>query len=283
MAWRALSISVAVLALGACGASEQAPDAPAVQLYAMDCGRLSVTDAQMFSDEGAYDGQARELVDPCYLIRHPDGDLIWDAGLPDSMADSPDGVDNGPFHLNVSAGLVAQLAQLGLTPEDIDYLSVSHSHFDHLGNAALFTQANWIVDTDEHAHMFSDEARANELFPLYSALENFNTTLIEGDGDHDVFGDGSVVIVQAPGHTPGHTILKLQLANAGTVLLTGDMYHMAESRADRRVPHFNTDRGQTLASMDMIEALAAETGARVVRQHVPEDFAALPAFPEALN
>jgi glyoxylase-like metal-dependent hydrolase (beta-lactamase superfamily II) len=283
MAWRALSISAAILALGACGASEQAPGAPNVQLYAMDCGRLSVSDAGMFSDEAAYDGQARELVDPCYLVRHANGDLIWDAGLPDSMLESPEGVDNGPFHLSVSAGLAAQLAQLGLAPEDIDYLSMSHSHFDHLGNAALFTQANWIVDADEHAYMFRDEARANELFPHYSALETFNTTLIEGDAEHDVFGDGSVVIVQAPGHTPGHTILKLSLANAGTVLLTGDMYHMAESRADRRVPVFNTDRVQTLASMDMIEALAAETNARIVRQHVPEDFAALPTFPAALD
>jgi glyoxylase-like metal-dependent hydrolase (beta-lactamase superfamily II) len=131
--------------------------------------------------------------------------------------------------------------------------------------------------------MFREDARASEQFPLYAALENASTTLIEGDADYDLFGDGSVIIVQAPGHTPGHTILQVNLPNAGTVLLTGDMWHMAESRVNRRVPTFNSDRAQTLASMDKIEALAIATNARVVRQHVIEDFEAMPAFPAAMD
>ncbi len=131
--------------------------------------------------------------------------------------------------------------------------------------------------------MFRDEARTAKEFPLIAPLENFRHTLIEGDADYDVFGDGSVTIIQAPGHTPGHTILRVNLPNAGPVLLTGDMWHMAESREARRVPVFNTDRTQTLASMDKIEALAAATNARVVREHVIEDFEALPVFPVALD
>ena len=272
---------MALLALSAC--TPPNPPAPAVELYAMDCGRISVADATIFSDEGAFDGQPAELVDPCYLIRHPDGDLIWDAGLPDTLADSPNGADEGPFHLSVATRLADQLAQLNLTPADIEWLSISHSHFDHLGNAALFTQATWIVDPDERAHMFSDKARASAQFSLYSALENFPTRPIEGEGDYDVFGDGAVTIIQAPGHTPGHTILRVNLVYAGPVLLTGDMWHLPESRARRTVPRFNTDRAQTLAAMDRIETLAAAIGARVVRQHVAADFEALPVFPQALN
>ena len=97
-----------------------------------------------------------------------------------------------------------------------------------------------------------------------------------------MFGDGAVTIVQAPGHTPGHTVLLLKL-KSGAVLLTGDLWHVAEARAKRTVPRFNVSRPQTLASMDKVEALARDTGARVVRQHVVEDFTALPAFPAALE
>jgi glyoxylase-like metal-dependent hydrolase (beta-lactamase superfamily II) len=281
----------AALLLAACASAPEADAPPAaaaaaapeVLLYTMDCGRLRVSDANMFADDGAYAGVQRDLVDPCYLIRHPSGDLIWDVGLPQQLADMPEGVTNGPFHLRVPVKLTDQLAQLGMTPADIEFLSVSHSHFDHIGNGGLFAGSTWIVDPDERAHAFRDAARADtQVFPLYAALENAPTRLIEGEEPHDVFGDGSVQIIPTPGHTPGHTILLVQLKAAGPILLTGDMYHLAESREHRRVPRFNVDREQTLASMDRIEALAA-TGVRVVRQHVPEDFAAMPAFPEPLR
>jgi N-acyl homoserine lactone hydrolase len=264
-------------------AQQQTP--PSVRLYAMDCGRMHVNDADGFSDDGAYKGQARDLVDPCYLIRHPNGDLLWDTGLPEAIADLP----NHTFAMDgetatVAHKLPAQLAQLQLTPADIEFVSISHSHTDHAGNLGLFTHSTWIVDPDERTYMFRPEARADaQSFAPYAAMESVTPRLIEGDGDYDVFGDGSVVIVQAPGHTPGHTVLLVRLQKSGSVLLAGDLWHMAESRAARRIPRFNTDRVQTLASYDKIEALARETGARVIRQHVPEDFAALPAFPAYLD
>lgn len=260
------------------------PAAPAVQLYAMDCGRIRTTDASMFADDGSYDRQARDMVVPCFLVRHPEGDLIFDTGVPEAIADAPNGVTDGPFQVTVARKLTDQLAQLQLTPADIEFVSVSHSHFDHAGNAGLFAQSTFIVDADERAYMFRPEARADaQAFAAYAALENADTVLIEGDGNHDVFGDGSVTIIQTPGHTPGHTILRVNLPEAGPVLLTGDLWHIAESRTARRVPRFNVDRAQTLASMDKFEALARETGARVVIEHVPADFDALPRFPEPLR
>ena len=183
----------------------------------------------------------------------------------------------------VSATLQSQLEQLGLTPADIEFVSFSHQHGDHTGNGNLFAGSTWIVDADERQYMFSDEGRQGQAFPGYAQLENAETRLIEGDADLDVFGDGSVLIVQTPGHTPGHTVLKLQLANAGTVLLTGDMYHLAETRERRLVPSFNADRAQTLASMDKVGQRASETNSRLVRRHVPGGFYVLPRFPQALN
>lgn len=278
-------MAVILAALAACSPISQQAEAPAVQLYAMDCGSAEFSDIGVFAYDGSFNGQARTLVDPCYLIRHPDGDLIWDTGFPDAVADMADGLDIPQMgaHVTMRAKLVDQLGELGLTPGDIEFVSFSHQHGDHTGNGNLFAGSTWIVDADERDFMFSDEARGAQSFAGYSQLETSETLLIEGDADHDVFGDGSVTIVQTPGHTPGHTILRVNLVNAGPVLLTGDLWHLAESRERRTVPSFNTDRVQTLASMDKVEALAAATQARVIRQHVSEDFEALPRFPDALN
>ena len=274
---------LASLALFAAACASATPPAPAVRLYAMECGRLNILDADAFADDASFAGVARDMVDPCYLISHPDGDLLWDTGFPDSLNAQAEGLTSTSFNLTMPVRLIDQLAQLGLTPADIEFLSFSHGHFDHAGNAALFASATWIVDVDERGFMFREEARAGEDFAAYAPLETTQTRLIEGDNDYDVFGDGSVTIIQAPGHTPGHTILRVNLANTGAVLLTGDLWHLAESRERRTVPRFNTNRVQTLASMDKVEALAAQTHARVIRQHVAEDFEALPQFPDALN
>lgn len=279
-----LAAFVCLAALAGCNPQQQA--AAPVQLYALDCGRISFTDTAPFADDGAFNGVAREFVDPCYLIRHPGGDLLWDFGLPDAVADMPDGLRIEALNAvaTVPVTMASQLQQLGLTAADIEFIAISHSHTDHIGNVAQFAPtATWIVGADEHAHMFSDAARVGDDFAIYAPLEQARTQLIESGARHDVFGDGSVVIIPAPGHTPGHAILLVRTANSGNVLLTGDMFHMAESREKRTVPVFNFNREQTLASMDVVEAIAAEENARVIRQHVPEDLEALPKFPEALN
>lgn len=276
----ACALSAATLLAALPGAASAAK--PDIRLYAMDCGKLTMSNADGFADDGSYKGVAASMVIPCYLIRHPKGDLVWDTGVPESIADLPDG--KGPGGVSVAHKLTDQLKQLGLKPKDIEYLSVSHSHFDHIGNAGLFAASTWIVDPDERTRAFSTGARADARgFAAYSALEDAKTILIEGDGDYDVFGDGTVTIIQTPGHTPGHTVLLVRLPKAGPVLLTGDMWHIAESRAARRVPRFNSDRAQTLASIDKVEALARATGARVVLEHVPEDFDSLPKFPRPLR
>lgn len=269
-----LLAAAAVSALMA-GSALAAPAAPkSVELYAIECGRLTMPNADGFADDGSYKDKPAKMVVPCYLIRHPKGDLIWDTGLP--QADKPAPNATVPT-------LLDQLKQVGLTPADIEYLSISHSHFDHIGNAGKFASATWIVDPDEKAYAFSEAARKNAAqFATYSALETSKTKLIE-QPTFDVFGDKTVVIYQAPGHTPGHTVLLVRLKQAGPVLLTGDLWHIAESRPNRRVPRFNFNREQTLKSMDLVEALAKETKARVVLEHVPEDFDALPKFPAALK
>jgi len=246
---------------------------PRIRLYTLDGGRIEGYDASDLTDDGAYDGARVDMPVPCFLIRHPDGDLMWESGLSATRTDLGDGVAPGQR-------LGAQLAVLGVTPGQIRFVSVSHGHWDHSGNAGLFARSTWIVNPDERAAMFDDEARATQAIDDYGALETSNAVLVSDD--HDVFGDRSVQIIQSPGHTVGHTVLLLRLADAGPILLSGDLWHRAQSRAERRVPSFNFDRALTLASMDKVEAIVRAIGARVVIQHEADDIAALPCFPDYL-
>lgn len=269
-------IAIGLAALLATSCTTTAPSAPAVKLYALDCGSFEMKSAGMFSPNHEYDGKPANLSDPCFLIRHPKGDLMWDAGIPPAMATPPG--QNLVVMTRRAHTIPEQLAQLGLKPEDIEYFAVSHSHYDHVGEANLFAGSTWVVDAAEREWMFRPDARKAPAFATYSQLENAKTQVIPTDETLDLFGDGSVVMYPAHGHTPGHRVMIVRLAGAGPILIAGDMWHLAEAQKLRTIPAGNTDKAETLRSMDKVEALQKETGARLIRQHVPEDVAILPAF-----
>lgn len=247
------------------------------RLYALDCGSIHVPDMGMFSDTGEYDGQSGDLVAPCFVVTHPSGNLLWDAGLGDHLAGKgPVTVDGGAV-LEVQRSIESQLQLIGV--KQIDYLAFSHFHFDHTGNARLFRKATWLLNTKEQA-----AAEAPNPFIDRDAIQpGRQTRSLPIDGDHDVFGDGSVKILAAPGHTPGHQVLLVKLAETGPVILSGDLYHTRANRRYQRVPTFNVNRADTLASMNRIETLAKNIGARIIIQHDPEDFAGLPKAPAYLQ
>lgn len=292
---RRFVLAALLAALAACGKQEPptapAPDGAAepgpspvsdVRLYVLDCGEVDVLDLGVFDEGGSYDGQKDSLVDTCYLVRHPQGELMWDAGLPDSLAQMPEGSSDGTFTVRVPKPLQGQLERLGVPPSAIDFFSISHSHFDHLGNANLFRDSTFIINRREREHMFRDEARADSAtFSGYADLEAAKT--VQFDDSYDVFGDGSTLIVSMPGHTPGHSVLLVNLKNTGPVLLTGDLYHFTEARERKTVPRFNTNADDTRASMAKFEELAAASGARVIIQHEPADFEKLPRAPAYMD
>jgi glyoxylase-like metal-dependent hydrolase (beta-lactamase superfamily II) len=184
---------------------------------------------------------------------------------------------NDVFTLTLERSLADQLADIDLSTDDIELISISHSHFDHSGQAALFSNSQWLVNQNELDHMFaSPESSAQN-----AAFADLSKIIISGD--HDIFGDGSVTILDLPGHTPGHTALQVNLAQAGPILLTGDLYHRTLSREQKHVPRFNTDEPATRLSMDRFEALATASGARVIIQHEPKDVATLPVAPDFLQ
>jgi N-acyl homoserine lactone hydrolase len=277
-AWLAMALMAAGLsAAGPCTAR-----APELRLYVLDCGHATFKDMGGFSDTGEYDGKPGEIAAPCFLVRHPKGDLLWDAGLGDHYNYPKEGSDAAPgVHVTVPVTLIAQLQSLNLTPKSINFIAFSHLHWDHTGNANEFADSVWIMNKLELAAALTLPPPGGVLPETWSAYKTAKTETIEGD--YDVFGDGRVMILRAPGHTPGHQVLKLKLQKSGTVILSGDLYHLRTNRLFKRVPVYNADRADTLASMSRIETIIKNTHGRLIVQHDPRDFQTLPKPPAYLD
>jgi N-acyl homoserine lactone hydrolase len=278
---RFISLAFAVALVATANSAYSADAVSGLRLYAADCGRLDFKMLNSFSDTDEYDGRSGSLIVPCFIIRHPKGTLVWDFGLGDALVANKAGIDNGPVHLSATVTLVDQLKTLGLTPADVNLVAFSHFHFDHTGNANLVPESTWIINRKELAYALSEPRPFGVALETFSAYSKAKTVMI--DGDYDVFGDGSVRILRTPGHTPGHQILELNLAKAGTLILSGDLYHLRESVATHRLPTINVDRADTLASMDRVDKLLITTHGRLIVEHDYGDFNSLPKLPAYLD
>ena len=261
-------------------ALEAPPAAPApLSLWRLDCGEFVIKDYNaFFSDTMAYKPGPKEITSSCYLIRHGDRYMLWDTGVPAALVGKP--MDNPAQTIRLKRTVVDQLKQLGVRPEQIEIIGISHYHGDHTGQAASFPKAKLVMGKgDLDALRTRPTPQGLQTAPLKPWLED-GAPLVEATGDIDIFHDGRVVMLDLPGHTPGHTALLVRLAS-GPVLLTGDLYHFTEQVPIKGVPPFNTDRADTLASMDRFDKLARNLGAKVIIQHEPADVAKLPPFPEA--
>lgn len=273
--WRHVVSCVSLLA---CGPIQAAPAVPDVALWRLDCGELQMNDASPLSDAGSYAGKSQRLSDGCYLIRHGKELLLWDAGLPATLLGTP--IDAQPISPTLALDLPTQLARIGIRPNDIGRLAISHYHFDHVGQAATFPHAMLLIGAKDWAALHSGTipfADPHLLAPWFSG--GGMVDLIEGD--RDVFGDGSVVMLATPGHTPGESSLLVRLPKTGAVILTGDVVHLAAQWPLSAVPIWNTERADSLASMDRLQKLAANFGATIIVQHDPADIRKLARFPAA--
>ena len=275
-----LCLSVAVVLLTGLRLHAQ-PSPPPMRLYAIDCGRLDYANMDGFSDADDYAGKDGSLVVPCFLVRHGNDWLLWDTGVGDRIAALPNGEMKQGARFSLQRTLASQLAAIGLTPDSIKYVGLSHLHADHSGNIGLFPHAVFLVAAAELPWARSTPTPEGVEAPLVAPLEHARIETFEKD--RDVFGDGSVRILKAPGHTPGHCMLLLRLPKSGPVLITGDLFHQRRSLKERLVPRVNTSRADTLASINRFEGLVKATGARVVIPHERQDFQALPAFPGFLE
>src|SRR5216683_4165713 len=229
------------------------------KLYILNCGEGVAGDISRWSP-GVNVGKSMDFVDNCYLMRHTQGWLLWDTGVTDAIAAMPDGQappDPRMTHWRRPKTLASQLDQLAVKPTDIKFLAVSHTHPDHIGNVELFPQAMLLVQKAEYE--WPTPFGAGRFKPEHPVTKL--------EGDHDVFGDGSVTIMTTPGHTPGHQSLLVKLPKTGAIVLSGDAVHFKSNWEDRGVPSGNTDQEQTKASMERIAGILAQEKATLWINH----------------
>ncbi len=275
--------SISILMAASIGIAACAPataQMAEMKLWRLDCGTVAANDLNVFSDTKAYTGQSKTLTSSCYLIQHGSDYLLWDTGLPSAIKGKPLDPELA-MDATVTRTIKEQLATLGIDPAKITHVAVSHYHFDHSGQLAEFPGAKLIVGKGDWTVLTTDPA-------AFGADPKPFAHWISGGGkvdvaatDKDVFGDGTVIMLRLPGHTPGHSGLLVRLKGKGPILLTGDLAHFTENYATNGVPTFNVNRAETLASLDRFKKLADNLKATVIIQHEPADIAKLPAFPQA--
>jgi glyoxylase-like metal-dependent hydrolase (beta-lactamase superfamily II) len=264
--------TLTILAAGAClfaglATSAQAAD---VSLLRLDCGTPQAPTPvnQRFSDTYAYGELKIQFVFSCYLIRHGDEYMLWDTGH--SMT-AP--------NVAPKVSVVDQLAKVDVKPDQIKYVGISHYHADHTGQISSFPKAILLIGAKEWDAISAPKPAEGVNFKPFESWLKGDSKVEPVPTDKDVFGDGTVIVLRTPGHTPGHQSLLVKLAQMGPVILTGDAAHFHENYDSDGVPWFNFDRAQTVASIERIKKIAANLKATVIIQHDARDVDKLPAFP----
>lgn len=254
----------------------------AERLFVFEIGQHHTDDVSRWSP-GVDVGRPRDFANHCYLIQHARGLLLWDTGYPDAIAAEPDGLLlPGGVRIRVTRTLADSLASVGVAPAAITHLALSHLHLDHAGNCGRFANATIYLQQEEHdAALGPAPGRLGYDAALVEPLRERRLILLRGD--HDVFGDGSVIILATPGHTPGHQSLLVRLPRAGAVLLAGDAAHFRGNWDHRRVPLTNFDRVATLRSLDRLRRLVDDEHALLLLGHDGGDHARLPRPPAFLD
>jgi N-acyl homoserine lactone hydrolase len=258
--------------------AQSSPQGP--RLYVFDCGYLINLSPETYNLT-RQDVPDPTMSVPCFLVVHPNGALIFDTGLGDKLVGRPPYLTKRGASMSqvVLKTLSSQMAEVGYAPDKIRYLVLSHMHFDHVGNANDFAgpATTWLVQKVERDAMFGDNVPPQTINPDYAALKTAKTQLL--NGDHDVFGDGAVVIKSTPGHTVGHQVLFVKLPKTGPVVLSGDLYHYPAERTLNRMP----DRERTVGTPESrakVDALVKDTGAQLWIGHDIVGFAKLKKSPE---
>ena len=275
---RIIATTAATLAITLSLAAQNKPaTVTSVRLYVFENGFIRGLDTKLFN-LAREEVKEPDFVNSSYLIVHPRGTLQFDAGgIPDS-AFKGDGATVTEGVQSATKPLLPQLAAAGYRPADVTYFALSHYHADHTGNANAFAGSTWITQKAERDFMFSEKPQGIIQPATSSALKNAKTRILDNE-DFDVFGDGTVRVISAPGHTPGHQVLLVRLPKRGPVLLAGDLYHYPEERAKGILPTFEFSADQSRAARAKIEALLKQTGAELWIEHDMATHAKLPRPP----
>jgi len=285
---RRIALVALLFAAGTMLAAQAPKAAPpkAMRLYVLDCGILNISreGVERYHVTTAEVGETRMPV-PCFLVAHPKGTLMWDVGvIPDDDVEKA-AASGARYDVNSTAAAVVtrtlrgQLAAIGYRPADITYVAISHAHKDHTANLNQFATATWLTPPAEREFMWRPKNERVEP-RFFSLLEKSKWIPLDKD-EYDVFGDGKAIIKAAPGHTPGHQVLVLNLASLGTLMIAGDLYHYPAERGFRRAPPDNEfNVAQSAASRATIEQYLSATKASILIEHEWAAMAKLKKSPE---
>jgi glyoxylase-like metal-dependent hydrolase (beta-lactamase superfamily II) len=248
------------------------------RIVVLNGGEAHVTDISQWSP-GVDEGKPGVFSNNAYLIKHGDDWMLWDTGLQDDLINVPGGrVVAHDVRGIVTRTLASQFEEIGVKPEEILHVAISHAHFDHVGNSRSFSKAKWYVQEAEYIAMFGPDYKKYGFIPdLYETMKD-HLVIITGD-EYDVFGDGSIIIYSTPGHTPGHQSMLVRLPKYGSVLLGGDVAHFWSNFSSRRVPHMNSDKELTKQSMDKVAAVVKAESAKLWLNHDYEQNKTIPHAP----
>jgi glyoxylase-like metal-dependent hydrolase (beta-lactamase superfamily II) len=239
---------------------------PDLRLYVLETGLIECADYSIFSPN-AGPGVHQDMSVRSYVIVHPQGTLLWDTGIADAIAELPDGqriIDSIVF--KVPKTLRSQLSEIGVDPSSVDYLGLSHLHIDHVGNVDLFPDPTVLLQQAEYDAGYGPNPEEFTLIPeTYAALDRDRIRTVAGD--HDVFGDATVVLRSLPGHTPGHQGLLVDLRDSGPILLATDIAYSAQDYADAAIRTSNVDLDQSRSSIETAKRIERELGATVWLHH----------------
>lgn len=251
------------------------------RIYIFDTGSIRGLDPKLFNFTRE-ELKEVDFTNNAYLIVHPKGTLMFDAGAIQDSHFTSGGAAVTEGILTATRPLKPQLAAAGYTPADVTHFALSHFHSDHTANANDFAGATWIVQQAERDFMFQEKPTGIIQPAHYSALRTAKTRVLNNE-DLDIFGDGSVVIMAAPGHTPGHQVVMVRLAKRGPVILAGDLYHYPEEITTGRIPSFEFNVDQSRASRAKVQDVMKQTGAQLWIEHDIATHAALPKSPDFVD
>jgi glyoxylase-like metal-dependent hydrolase (beta-lactamase superfamily II) len=252
-----------------------------LKIYAMCCGRLEFDRSLFFPDETPGTRHAIEV--PAFLIRHTTGTVLFDTGVDCLAQQDPVGrlgeriVTNFNLRAAPHENVIDQLASLGLRPSDVTHVINSHFHFDHCGCNTLFPHATFIVQRAEMEMARSPSSRYN---PAYWD-HPFDYRLV--DGEHDLFGDGELVLIPTPGHTAGHQSLRVQAAPDVLFVLTADACYSRTHLEQEVIPQAVWDVPTMIESFRTLRAMQERQGCHLIFGHDPAQWASMRHAPDTMT
>lgn len=255
-----------------------------MRLYFFETGTLTTSKSLIVQG-----GEQKDITAPVlfYLIEHPKGKVLFDTGLPIQISTDPrsywgDVIDAYTPKMNKDQFIVNQLEKLGIKPEEISYVIVSHLHSDHAGGIGFFPNAKYIIQRKELEWAYVPDFYQKSVYLKTDFDKDVEWMFLEGwrDDNYDLFGDGKVNIIYTPGHTPGQQSVFLRFDSGNNFILTSDACYVDEILKKDSLAALFWNPSEFIRSINRIKRLSEKFGASIITGHEPNIWKTYKKSPE---